>query len=168
MTTPNNNTEWFATPDPEPEKRQARDGQSLRFECTCCGNCCSGPPGYVLINESEIRALAARLGVSRMRFLAEYTHTSPEGISINERTVPLPGKPRNLDCVFLDRETVPGKAVCSVYEDRPGQCKTWPFWPSNLKSRAAWERAAKTCPGIDRGRRYDLVQIRIARDAVNI
>eukprot|EP00961_Rhodomonas_salina_P046921 629705-Rhodomonas_salina.2 len=27
-----------------------------------------------------------------------------------------------------------GKAICSLYEARPKQCRTWPFWPENLAS----------------------------------
>ena len=31
----------------------------LQFECTQCGDCCTGAPGYVWVNKSEIEALAA-------------------------------------------------------------------------------------------------------------
>ncbi|MCH7752933.1 MAG: YkgJ family cysteine cluster protein, partial [Planctomycetes bacterium] len=33
----------------------------LRFKCTGCGNCCTGSPGYVWVNQAEINALAAHL-----------------------------------------------------------------------------------------------------------
>ena len=33
-----------------------KDG--LRFECTQCGDCCTGSPGYVWVNDEEISALA--------------------------------------------------------------------------------------------------------------
>jgi hypothetical protein len=55
-----------------------------------------------------------------------------------------------------------------VYEDRPGQCRTWPFWKSNLTSRRAWERAKGVCPGMDKGRVYSVQQVRVLRDAVEI
>jgi hypothetical protein len=38
-----------------------------------------------------------------------------------------------------------------VYEDRPRQCRTWPFWRINLASREDWAGAAAGCPGMDRG-----------------
>ena len=40
---------------------------------------------------------------------------------------------------------------CTVYPVRPRQCRTWPFWASNVASRAAWERTKKSCPGAGQG-----------------
>lgn len=143
---------WYDHPDPDTGE------VGLRFECTMCGNCCSGPPGFVLFAEDEGRAIAARLGISRERFLAEYTEATPRGRSLIEK----PGA-HGLDCVFLDRDAVPGKAVCGIYEDRPSQCKTWPFWPALLASRDDWVRAKRTCPGLDSGRLHTPVEIRVVR-----
>ena len=86
-----------------------------------------------------------------------------EGRSLKEKK-----SEKGLDCEFLDREKIPGKAVCGVYEDRPAQCRTWPFWPSVIKSKQTWERAKRVCPGIDKGKKYTLVQIRVQRDACEI
>lgn len=149
--------EWFTRPD-APE-----GGAGLRFGCTMCGNCCSGPPGYVVVSDSESVVLAARLGISVEEFRQRYTHMMEEGRSLNEKR-----SPAGWDCVFLDREKVPGKAVCGVYEDRPAQCRTWPFWPSLLRSRASWDGAKKTCPGIDKGQLIPVEQVRIRRDTFKI
>lgn len=153
--------EWFAQPDPE----HGRDGKGLSFSCTMCGNCCSGPEGYVLVTAAEIGALSRRLKISEPEFVRNYTHIDREtgGRSLNEKK-----SEGGLDCIFLDREKIPGKAVCGVYEDRPVQCRTWPFWPSVIRSRATWERAKRVCPGIDQGKKHDLVQIRVQRDAFKI
>lgn len=151
--------EWFARPDPA----RGVDGTGLRFSCTMCGNCCTGPEGYVLVSDAEASALAARLNISTEEFLARYTRMTREGRSLTERRTEF-----GLDCIFLDRRKLPGKAVCGVYEHRPAQCRTWPFWPSNLTSPAAWERAKRICPGTGKGELHSLVQIRIARDAVRI
>jgi Fe-S-cluster containining protein len=43
-----------------------------------------------------------------------------------------------------------------VYEDRPRQCRTWPFWDSNLKSPEAWLRACDVCPGSGQGKLYSI------------
>jgi Fe-S-cluster containining protein len=61
---------------------------------------------------------------------------------------------------------MPGKAVCGLYEARPSQCRTWPFWEGNLKSRKAWLNTKKhvPCPGMDSGPLHTLQQIRIALD----
>jgi Fe-S-cluster containining protein len=143
--------EWFA------------DGPGLSFSCTMCGNCCTGPEGYVLVSDGEVQGLAARLGMEVGDFLEQYTHKTSHGRSLKERKTEF-----GYDCVFLDREKFPGKAVCGVYEDRPAQCRTWPFWKSNLTSRGAWERAKRTCPGMDKGKLYSVQQIRIQRDVIDI
>lgn len=148
--------EWFTRP-------RNGDASGLRFSCTMCGNCCSGPAGYVLVSDEEAAALAKRLGLSVERFLAEYTHICSEGRSLIEKK-----SPAGLDCIFLDREKIPGKAVCGVYEDRPIQCRTWPFWPSVVKSERTWEQAKRTCPGMDKGKHYTVQTIRIQRDSFNI
>lgn len=148
--------EWFEHADETGEP-------GLRFSCTMCGNCCTGPEGYVMVSDDEAAALAKRFGLSVDQFLGLYTHVSQHGRSLNERQTDA-----GRDCVFLDREKVPGKAVCGVYEDRPAQCRTWPFWKSNLASRYAWQRAKRVCPGMDGGKRFTPVEIRIARDRVDI
>lgn len=145
--------EWFDTPDPD-------TGESgLRFGCSLCGNCCTGAPGYVLVSEAEIARLARRLAITPERFCELYTHQIRQGISLTERATAF-----GMDCVFLDRDAIPGKAVCSVYEDRPDQCQTWPFWKSNLKNRRAWAVAGRSCPGMDQGTLIPPEQIRIQRD----
>ncbi|HYE61850.1 MAG TPA: YkgJ family cysteine cluster protein [Phycisphaerales bacterium] len=143
--------EWFA------------HGEGLAFQCTLCGNCCTGAEGYVLFTDAEAAALARRLNITLPEFLELYTHDTIRGRSLKERETT-----HGFDCVFLDRDKIPGKAVCGVYEDRPAQCRTWPFWKSNLTSRWAWERAKRTCPGMDKGRVYPVQQVRVLRDAVDI
>lgn len=139
------------------------DAGGLRFGCTLCGNCCTGAPGYVLVSDDEAAALARRLGLTVGDFLDRYTRTTSAGRSLTEvRTA------HGLDCVFLDRARIPGKAVCGVYEDRPIQCRTWPFWPSLLRSRRAWQAAKRTCPGMDTGAFVPIERIRVLRDACDI
>jgi len=61
------------------------------------------------------------------------------------------------DCIFLSREG--GKTGCSIYSVRPLQCRTWPFWTTNLTSANVWDDAGRSCPGMNNGRHYDFVQI---------
>lgn len=139
--------EWFDRPGPSAGHRDAgADDVGLRFSCTQCGACCTGAPGYVRFTDDEARAMAAKLGLGVAEFLERYAHDTPAGRSLTERRTRF-----GYDCVFLDRESVPGKAVCGLYDARPAQCRTWPFWKSNLTSRRAWQGAAQGCPGIDRG-----------------
>ena len=53
----------------------------------------------------------------------------------------------NGDCVFFDGQT----RKCTVYNARPRQCRTWPFWNSNLRTEAAWRETCKVCPGSGKG-----------------
>jgi Fe-S-cluster containining protein len=144
--------DWFDPPTGE---------RGLRFGCTMCGNCCSGPEGYVLVSDAEVAALAARFGIASAEFIERYTHMTREGRSLRETP-----SPAGLDCVFLDRTSVPGRAVCGVYEDRPTQCRTWPFWGTLVRSRRDWDQAARRCPGIGRGPLIPPEQVRILRDMV--
>ena len=140
----------------EPAPEWYADG--LRFECTMCGNCCTGPPGAVWFDDEEGAAMAARIGVDRRVFYREYARREGDRWSLRETPTKF-----GLDCIFLDRTTVPGKAVCGVYETRPRQCRTWPFWPENLRSAATWREVKRVtpCPGMDRGRLVPVEEIRI-------
>jgi Fe-S-cluster containining protein len=153
-------TEWFDLPDPV----GTDTGEvGLRFACTLCGSCCTGPSGFVLFTDDEADAMASRLGLTRGEFLDRYTRDTVLGRSLDEK----PSAFGN-DCVFLDREAIPGKAVCGLYEARPEQCRTWPFWKSNLESPRRWDRAARGCPGMNRGPLTPPDRIRLTRDRLDI
>ena len=67
-----------------------------------------------------------------------------------------------LDCVFLDRDTMPGKAICSIYEKKPFQCGTWPFWEELVEDKEAWIEASKGpegCPCLGKGKFYTADEI---------
>ena len=110
----------------------------LRFECTQCGKCCTGEPGFVWVNDEEIEKLAKFRGDVRHEFAALYTKTSRGKVTLREKA--------NGDCVFFHAER-----GCTVYPVRPRQCRTWPFWESNLESPEAWDRTEGDCPGSGHG-----------------
>jgi len=133
--------------------------QGLRFECTGCGDCCTGPPGYVHFSDDEAQAMADVVGLTVEQFRKAYARKTAFGWSLRERKTE-----HGFDCVFLDRITQPGKALCKVYEQRPVQCRTYPWWPEILSSARAWETAARECEGIGRGDFVPIEHIRIERD----
>ena len=153
--------DWFDRPDPTGVTRTGEVG--LRFSCTQCGNCCSGLPGFIGFTPEEGRAIARTLGVSEDEFLQRYTRDTPEGRSIKDIR---PEGSASWDCVFLAREN--GRTGCSIYEARPAQCRTWPFWRSNLRSRDDWDRASESCPGMNTGELQSPEVIRVTRDRVDI
>jgi Fe-S-cluster containining protein len=137
-------------------------GTGLRFECTQCGNCCSGPPGAVWFDEADGAAMARVLDLDEPTFYATFARRVNGRWTLLERQAM-----QGLDCVFLDRESAPGRALCRVYDARPPQCRTWPFWPENLRSVRSWTKAKKRtpCPGMDTGPLIPVEKIRILRDA---
>ena len=88
----------------------------LRFQCVQCGACCTGAPGFVWVNKEEIAALAAALRLDAGEFERRYVRR----VGIRKSLIELPGG----DCVFFHRES----CTCQVYQERPRQCRTWPFW----------------------------------------
>jgi uncharacterized protein len=113
-----------------------RDG--LRFECTRCGKCCSGFPGFVWVNEAEVLAIAEFRGEPLEEVLGLYTRVVNGRRTLRDRG--------NDDCVFFDREV-----GCTIYAVRPRQCRTWPFWESNVSSPETWEQTQQRCPGSGQG-----------------
>jgi uncharacterized protein len=152
-------TDGSLATDGESEASWYRAG--LRFACTQCGNCCTGGPGAVWFTPDEGRAMAARLGVDEAEFLRRFSRTIGSRRSLIERKTEF-----GHDCVFLDRASTPGKAVCGLYDARPMQCRTWPFWPENIETEDAWQatKARTPCPGMGSGRLYSFVEIRVQRD----
>ena len=122
-----------------------KDG--LRFECSQCGNCCTGDPGYVWVNKAEIEGMAALLQLSVADFEARYVRQ----IGIRKSLIEY----ANGDCVFLDGET----RQCTVYDERPRQCRTWPFWKSNVRTPESWQQTCEVCPGSGHGQLVELEQI---------
>jgi hypothetical protein len=122
--------------------------EGLRFDCVPdCGACCTrhGDYDYVYLDPGDADRLAAALGLDRDAFLEKHA-AEDEGYLILRMDGP--------DCPFL-RGT-----ACTVYAGRPNQCRTFPFWRENLKSRAAWERLSAFCPGIGAGEVHAADEIR--------
>jgi len=123
-----------------------RDG--LRFACRPdCGRCCvdHGKFSRVYLADGDGARLAGLLGLSASEFAARFV-VEEDGHAVLRSEGPA--------CVFLDGTN------CAVYDARPAQCRTFPFWPENLRSRQAWERLKSFCPGVDDGPEHDVVTIR--------
>jgi uncharacterized protein len=119
----------------------------LRFQCTQCGDCCTGAPGYVWVNKDEIQALATAVKMSVPDFEARYVRAVGVRKSLVEYA--------NGDCVFFDNV----QRKCTVYEARPRQCRTWPFWDSNIRTEEAWQHTCEVCPGSGKGQIVPVEQI---------
>ena len=119
----------------------------LRFSCTGSGKCCTvhGDNAYVFLARDEEWRIAEGLGLTLRQFRRHHTYR-PFG---QGRSLRFPDG----NCTFLrDRQ-------CSIYETRPQQCRTWPFWEENLDPQVWQDEIASFCPGVGRGRLYTVEEI---------
>ena len=52
----------------------------------------------------------------------------------------------NYDCIFWQNGV-----GCSIYNARPLQCRSYPFWPAIMDSKESWDEEATNCPGMNQG-----------------
>ncbi len=130
----------------------------LAVECAGCGRCCAGPEeGHVWLTKDQTSEIAQYLNISEDQMLSQYVRKIGRRFSLVERQ-------DNKDCIFLTIGTN-GRKQCRIYPVRPIQCRTWPFWPNNLRSSEAWALAGLRCDGINRGRLYSYDEIEAKRKA---
>ena len=119
--------------------------RGVRFTCTRCGRCCREEPGAVWFTADEAADIASFLEITIESFYERYVRRSYGRLSLREKP--------NYDCIFLDRS---GEAErCAIYEHRPSQCRTFPFWPDVLETELSWEKYSQTCPGMNNGKFHD-------------
>lgn len=116
--------------------------RQLSFECTRCGDCCRKASGDLFLTAPDLRRIAEHLELTDEEFFLDYCEVVDLGLATRVSLV----ADESGACVFL------GDQGCEIYEHRPLQCKTFPFWASNLTDADAWQSAGKDCPGIDQGR----------------
>ena len=111
--------------------------EGIRFACQGSGKCCvsRGDYGYVYLTLEDRRRLATGLGIPTREFTRKYCAKTEDLFHLANGEA---------DCMFL------ADGRCSVYEARPTQCRTWPFWPENMKAKA-WTAIADYCPGVGQG-----------------
>lgn len=118
-----------------------REGYRFEFDprqCPeCNGHCCTGESGHIWINTEEISAIAAFLGMENEAFLKEYAKKVWYKYSLKEIKIGVD----NFACVFFDSD----RSQCSVYDVRPSQCRTFPFW-DHFKTHP--DEAVKECPAV--------------------
>ncbi len=102
----------------------------------CGGRCCTGESGNIFVSPGEIAALAKELDMDEAVFRAAYLQKRGYRFSLREKVVGM-----SYDCIFYDRNT----HGCSVYDARPKQCRTFPFW-DYYKTRV--DELKLECPGV--------------------
>ena len=128
--------------------------QGLRFSCKRCSACCRFDAGYVFLSRKDTSSLCAALNMQYEEFLDVYCRWVPgeqgkSQLSLKEK--------QDYDCIFWSAEQGEG---CLVYETRPLQCRTFPFWDSVMNSKKSWKLTAGNCPGMDQGEIHSQDSIR--------
>lgn len=139
----------------EPSEHEPWFQDGLPFTCTRCGACCTGEEGFVWVDEVEIDRLAGRLGLNTTEFSGQFLRRVGHGTSLRER--------EDGACVFWSADV-----GCTVYEDRPRQCRSWPFWNSNIRSEKTWNQTVQICPGAGNGRLFSVEEILAKSQLINL
>lgn len=121
----------------------------LKFSCTRCSGCCRHDPGFVFLSENDLLELLKATGLAREAFIDKYCKKAALNGSVRLSLL----EKQNYDCIFWE------DGGCTVYEHRPFQCRSFPFWSENLTSNVQWLALRSYCPGIDRGALHGRAEI---------
>ncbi len=111
--------------------------KNIDFSCQRCSNCCRKEPGAVFLTENDVHKLAKNLNMAIENFLKECCRS----LEKDGKFVAVLKEKSNYDCIFWNDG-------CIVYEDRPLQCRTYPFWPFLVEDKKMVELEKKRCKGI--------------------
>lgn len=118
-----------------------KEGFDYSFDASGCdscgGRCCIGESGYIWINKAEIENLAKHLNTTIEEVGQKFLMKIGYKYSIKEIQL----QQDNYACVFFDLD----KKQCSIYEARPTQCRTFPFWDYFKENK---EEVFKECPAV--------------------
>ncbi len=96
-----------------PANRDVLLEPDVYYVCRRCTACCRWP-GDVRVEDHEIPAMAAHLGLTEAEFIAAFTRlrTNRQGLSLREKD--------NHECIMLDG------IECRVHPVKPVQCRGFP------------------------------------------
>ncbi len=103
-----------------------------------CGKCCDEPGGIVYLRPEDAQIMANYHNMSVEDWLEKDCHQTIDGRYI------LNSDPITQICIYLDENK-----KCIVYEARPAQCRSYPFWSENVRSDRSWKRTVSECPGLE-------------------
>ncbi len=119
----------------------SKDGFCYTFNeeaCISCGGaCCIGESGYIWVTLNEIKSISEKLNLSIEDFAKEYLIKVNNRYSLKEYF----DNELGYACIFFDKNS----RKCKIYDTRPTQCKTFPFW-KDFKNNIL--ELTKECPGV--------------------
>ena len=105
--------------------------------CEKCGGACCRWGGYVWVTEEDIQAMSEIMDLALETFADEYLRAAYGRLSLQERL----WEGESI-CSLFD----PYNGRCLVYEARPEQCRTFPFWEAY---RYNYQKLLEVCPGVE-------------------
>ncbi len=100
-----------------------KDGFKFAFDEKACkncgGKCCTGESGNIFANKAEIERLRVHFQLEKDDFEEKYLRKVGVRYSFKELEFE-----DGFACIFFDRQN----KQCSIYELRPQQCRSFPFW----------------------------------------
>lgn len=102
----------------------------------CGGKCCTGESGYIFLDDIELNNLAEFFKMQKDEFIKNYCIKIKNRYSLREKLY-LDG----YACIFFNED----EKNCGIYNLRPKQCKTFPFWEYFKKNV---DEVKKECIGI--------------------
>lgn len=103
---------------------------------TCNGMCCRGFSGYVWLDREEIMSMADTMNMDIASFSSQYVRQVQGRLSLLEHVI----NGEHFCCFFA-----PIDCRCTIYQNRPKQCRTFPFW-DRFKEES--QRLLLQCPGV--------------------
>ncbi len=88
----------------------------------------------MFIERKEVSGIASVLGISPGRFMREYSDSY-------HCSLRLKGDYKE-PCIFLEKNR------CLIYEERPSQCRTFPFWGEICKYPEKVKELISYCRGV--------------------
>ncbi len=117
-----------------------KEGFDFSFDVSVCercgGNCCIGESGYIWVSPLERKKMVEFLRMDDNCFSEKYLRKVGYKYSLIEKKFK-----NGYACIFFDEN----KLQCSIYDVRPYQCRSFPFW-NHFKSNK--DELEKECPGV--------------------
>ena len=114
------------------------------FQCTMCGECCTGFGG-TYVSEQDIIKISAFIHCDSAKFTEKFCAVSGSKYVL---TLSENGK-----CVFFDTEK-----QCTIHPVKPDMCKAWPFIRTVANHPENWNAMAGSCPGMKKNVPYDTLK----------